>query len=87
VIRHAAKNTLVPLASVVGPVVAYLIVGAFIVERFFAIPGIANETVESTLNGDYSFIQATTVLLVVFVIVVNMLTDIFYTLVDPRVRL
>lgn len=84
---HAAKNTLVPLASIVGPVIAYLIVGAFIIERFFAIPGIANETVESTLSGDYGFIEATTILLVAFVIVVNMLTDIFYAIVDPRVRI
>jgi peptide/nickel transport system permease protein/oligopeptide transport system permease protein len=84
---HAAKNTLVPLASIVGPTIAYLIVGAFIIERFFAIPGIASETIESTLNGDYAFIEATTILLVGFVIVVNMLTDIFYAIVDPRVRI
>lgn len=84
---HAAKNTLVPLASIVGPTIAYLIVGAFIIERFFGIPGIASETIESTLNGDYSFIEATTILLVVFVIVINMLTDIFYAIVDPRVRI
>jgi ABC-type dipeptide/oligopeptide/nickel transport system permease component len=84
---HAAKNTLVPLASIVGPTIAYLITGAFIIERLFSIPGIANETVESTINGDYGFIEATTILLVVFVIVVNMLTDIFYAIVDPRVRI
>jgi ABC-type dipeptide/oligopeptide/nickel transport system permease component len=81
------KNTLSPLASIVGPTIAYLIVGAFIIERFFAIPGIANETVESTLNGDYAFIEATTILLVTLVIVINMLTDIFYAIVDPRLRL
>jgi ABC-type dipeptide/oligopeptide/nickel transport system permease component len=84
---HAAKNTLVPLASIIGPIVAYLIVGAFIVERFFAIPGIAGQTITSYFAGDYSVIEATTLLLAGFVVVVNMLTDIFYTLVDPRVRL
>ncbi len=84
---HAVKNTLVPLASIVGPTIAYLIVGAFIVERFFAIPGIAYETITATQSGDYAFIEATTILLASFVVLVNMLTDIFYTIVDPRVKL
>lgn len=84
---HAMKNTLIPLASIVGPTVAYLIVGAFIIERFFAIPGIANETVQAVFNGDYAMIEATTILLAIFVVVVNMLTDIFYAVVDPRVKL
>jgi ABC-type dipeptide/oligopeptide/nickel transport system permease component len=84
---HAVKNSLVPLASIVGPAVAYLIAGAFIIERFFGVPGIAWETVQSEFNGDYSIIEATTILLAIFVVIVNMLTDIFYTIVDPRVKL
>lgn len=84
---HAVKNTLLPLASIVGPTIAYLIVGAFIIERFFAIPGIADETVTSVFSGDYSVIEATTILLAAFVVLINMLTDIFYTVVDPRVKL
>lgn len=84
---HAVKNTLLPLASIVGPTIAYLIVGAFIIERFFAVPGIANETVTAVLSGDYSVIEATTIILAGFVVVINMLTDIFYSVVDPRVRL
>ncbi len=84
---HAVKNTLLPLASIVGPILAYLIVGAFIVEDFFGIPGIGGETVSSVFNGDYGVIEATTIALAVFVVFINMLTDIFYSLVDPRVRL
>lgn len=84
---HAAKNTLLPLASIVGPTLGYLIVGSFIIERFFAIPGIANITVNSVFSGDYGVIEATTIALAAFVVFVNMLTDIFYTIVDPRVRL
>lgn len=84
---HAIKNTLLPLASIVGPVVAYLITGAFITETLFSIPGVGNFTVESTVNSDYPVIEATVVLLAAFVVVVNFLTDIFYALVDPRVRL
>jgi ABC-type dipeptide/oligopeptide/nickel transport system permease component len=87
IVLHAMKNTLLPLASVVGPTVAYLIVGAFIIERFFAIPGIANETVQAVFSGDYGVIEATTIMLAAFVVVINMLTDIFYTVVDPRVSL
>jgi len=84
---HAVKNTLLPLASIVGPTVAYLIVGAFIVETFFGIPGIGYITVQSVLNSDYSVIEATTILLAIFVVVINFFTDIFYALIHPRVRL
>lgn len=84
---HAAKNTLLPLASIVGPTIAYLIVGAFIIEFFFEIPGIAYFTATSVINSDFAVIEATTLLLAIFVIFVNMLTDIFYAMVDPRVRL
>ena len=87
VFLHVVKNTLVPLASVVGPVIGYLIVGAFVIEKFFAIPGIANETVTAIFSGDYPVIEATTVMLAAFIVFVNMLTDIFYTIVDPRVKL
>ncbi len=84
---HAMKNTLLPLASIVGPTIAFLIVGAFIIEYFFGIPGIAYITAESVINTDYPVIEATTILLAAFVVVVNMLTDIFYAMVDPRVRI
>lgn len=84
---HAIKNTLLPLASVVGPTIGYLIIGAFIIEEFFSIPGIAYITITSVQNGDYGVIEATTIALAAFVVLINMLTDIFYALVDPRVRL
>src|SRR5205085_33548 len=84
---HAAKNTLVPFASVLGPTIAFLVVGAFIVETIFDIPGIAGITVQSTLANDYDVTLATTILLALAVVFVNALTDVFYALVDPRVRL
>jgi ABC-type dipeptide/oligopeptide/nickel transport system permease component len=84
---HAMKNTLLPFASVLGPTVAFLVVGAFIIEQEFSIPGIANITVQSTLSNDYSVTMATTLVLAAAVVIVNALTDIFYTIVDPRVRL
>lgn len=84
---HAMKNTLLPLASVLGPTVAFLVVGAFIIEQEFSIPGIANITVQSTLSDDYSVTLATTLVLATAVVIANALTDIFYTIADPRVRL
>jgi len=84
---HAGKNTLIPLATIVGPTLAFLIVGAFIIEIFFDIPGIGNITVNAVLQSNYPVIEATTILLAIAVVVVNFVTDVFYALVDPRVRL
>lgn len=84
---HAMKNTLLPFASVLGPTVAFLVVGAFIIEQEFSIPGIANITVQSTLADDYSVTLGTTLVLAAAVVIVNALTDIFYTIADPRVKL
>lgn len=84
---HAAKNTLLPFASVLGPSIAFLVVGAFIVENLFNIPGIAQITVQSTIANDYNVTLATTIILALAVVLVNVLTDVFYAVVDPRVRL
>ena len=84
---HALKNTLLPLASIVGPTVAFLIVGAFIIEFFFSIPGIGFITITSITQSDYPVIEATTIVLAAFVVFINMLTDILYAIIDPRVRL
>lgn len=86
IVVHAIKNTLLPLASIVGPSLAYLIVGAFIIESFFSIPGIGSVTVNAVTTSNYPVVEATTVMVASMVMVVNMLTDIFYALVDPRVR-
>lgn len=84
---HAMKNTLIPLVSIVGPTIAFLITGAFIIEVLFSIPGIGGLTVTSVENSDYSLIEGTTLILVVMVVLVNMLTDILYAAIDPRIRL
>ena len=84
---HAMKNTLLPFASVLGPTIAFLVVGAFIVENEFSINGIGYVTVQSTLSGDFTVTEATTLVLAAAVVIVNALTDIFYTIADPRVKL
>jgi ABC-type dipeptide/oligopeptide/nickel transport system permease component len=83
---HAIKNALVPLASVIGPSLAYLVVGAFVIESFFSIPGIGNATVSAATTSNYPVIEATTILVATAVMIVNMLTDIVAALVDPRIR-
>ncbi len=87
VLVQAAKNTLVPFASVLGPTISVLVAGAFIVETIFSIPGIAGITVQSTLASDYNVTLATTIVLAFAVVLVNALTDVFYAIADPRVRL
>lgn len=87
IFRHAIKNTLLPLASIVGPSIAFLVTGAFIIESFFNIPGVGNITISAVINSDYSVVEATTILIAVSVVFINFLTDIFYAMVDPRVRL
>lgn len=84
---HAIKNTLLPLATIIGPTIAFLVVGAFIIEAFFNIPGIGNITVTAATDSDYPVIEATTILIAMAVVVMNFLTDVFYAMVDPRVRL
>jgi ABC-type dipeptide/oligopeptide/nickel transport system permease component len=84
---HAMKNTLLPFASVLGPTIAFLVVGSFIVENEFSINGIGYVTVQSTLSGDFAVTEATTLVLAAAVVIINALTDIFYTIADPRVTL
>ena len=84
---HALKNTLLPLATIVGPTIAFLVAGAFIIESFFNIPGIGNITVSAVVVSDYPVIEATTIMVAVSVVVINFLTDVFYAMIDPRVRL
>ncbi len=84
---HAMKNTLLPFASVLGPTIAFLVVGAFIVENEFSINGIGYITVQATQAGDFTVTEATTLVLAAAVVIINALTDIFYTIADPRVKL
>jgi peptide/nickel transport system permease protein/oligopeptide transport system permease protein len=84
--RHVLRNALLPLLTVLGPATAFLVTGAFVVENLFAIPGVGYLAVQSIGQRDYPVIQATTILLALAVVVMNLVTDIGYTLADPRVR-
>lgn len=87
VYRHALRNALIPLITVLGIAIGQLVAGAFFIETIFNVQGIANITVTSIFTRDYPVIQATTVLLAVAVVLANLLSDILYTIVDPRIKI
>lgn len=86
IIRHAARGALLPIISYAGPAAAALLTGSIIVENIFAIPGIGREFVLAALNRDYTVVMGTVVLIAAFTIVFNLIVDILYAVVDPRVR-
>ncbi len=83
---HALRNALLPVITVIGPSLAFLVTGSFVVENLFAIPGVGYLAVQSIGQRDYPVIQGTTVLVASMIVLMNLLTDIAYTLLDPRIR-
>ena len=86
IIRHALRGALLPIVSYAGPAAASLITGSIIVESIFAIPGVGRYFVEAALNRDYTLVMGTVVVVAVFTIMFNLIVDILYAVVDPRVR-
>lgn len=85
--RHMLKNALIPVVTVLGPALAGLITGSFIIETMFAFPGIGREYVQAIGNRDYSMILGTTLLYGVLIALANLSVDIIYSILDPRIRL
>ena len=86
IIRHALRGALLPIISYAGPAAAALLTGSIIVETIFAIPGIGRYFVEAALNRDYTVVMGTVVVVAVFIIIFNLIVDVLYAVVDPRVR-
>lgn len=86
VIRHALRGALLPIISYAGPAAAALLTGSVVVETVFAIPGIGRYFVEAALNRDYTLVMGTVVIVALFTIMFNLLVDVLYAVVDPRVR-
>ena len=87
VLKHALRNSLIPVITYLGPVTAGIITGSFVVESTFQIPGLGRYFVQSVLNRDYTVIMATTVILSALVIIMNLVVDLAYRIVDPRITL
>ncbi|MDC7234464.1 MAG: ABC transporter permease [Spirochaetales bacterium] len=84
--KHAVKNALIPVITYMGPTIAALMTGSFVVERIFAIPGIGRYFVESVSNRDYTVIMGITVIYAAFYVLMVLLVDMAYALIDPRIR-
>jgi oligopeptide transport system permease protein len=85
-LKHTLRNALIPVSTIAGPAFAGVMTGSMIVERIFAIPGIGKYYVTSVGNRDYPVIMATTLVFALVIIVMNMLVDISYGFLDPRIR-
>lgn len=86
VLRHALRSALLPVVSYAGPAAAALLTGSVVVETIFSIPGIGRYFVDAALNRDYTVVMGGVVVVAVFTILFNLIVDILYAVIDPRVR-
>jgi oligopeptide transport system permease protein len=86
VLRHALPPALLPLVSYLGPAFATLLTGSLVVERIFAIPGIGRYFVEGAINRDYTLVLGVVIFYATFILLLNLVADLFYAALDPRVR-
>ena len=84
---HALKNALIPVVTFFGPMLAYIVTGSLVVEQIFAVPGIGRAFVSSIINRDYTLIMGTTIVLAILIVVMNLISDILYKIIDPRIKL
>lgn len=87
IFKHALKNSLIPVITYFGPMLAYIVTGSLVVEQIFAVPGIGRAFVNSITGRDYPLIMGTTIVLATLIVVMNLLSDILYKIVDPRINL
>ncbi len=86
VVVHALKNSLIPVVTILGPIFAALVTGTFVIETFFGINGLGKHFVQSVTNRDYTLLLAVTLLYSTFLVVANLMVDISYAWLDPRIR-
>ena len=87
IFKHALRNALIPVITYVGPMLAYILTGSLVVENIFTIGGLGQQFVKAISNRDYPLIMATTIFLAVVMVICNLLSDIAYKIVDPRITL
>ncbi len=84
---HALKNSLIPVITYFGPMLAYIVTGSLVVEQIFAVSGIGRAFINSITNRDYPLIMGTTIILAALIVILNLVSDILYKAVDPRITL
>ena len=87
IFKHTLRNALIPVVTYVGPMTASILTGSLVVEKIFSIGGLGSKFVDCITNRDYPQIMGTTIFLAVLMVTMNLLTDIVYKIVDPRVKL
>lgn len=87
IFKHALRNALIPVITYVGPMTASVLTGSLVVEKIFTIGGLGSKFVDCITNRDYTMIMGTTIFLASFVVIVNLISDLVYKLVDPRIKL
>ena len=87
IFKHALRNSLIPVVTYLGPLVASVLTGSFVVEKIFAIPGLGNEFTLSITNRDYTSLLGVTAFYCTLIVICNLLVDIVYVLIDPRIKL
>ena len=84
---HALKNSLIPVITYFGPMLAYIVTGSLVVEQIFAVPGIGRAFINRINGRDYPLIMGTTIILAALIVIMNLVTDILYKVIDPRITL
>jgi len=84
---HALKNSLIPVITYFGPMLAYIVTGSLVVEQIFAVPGIGRAFVNCITSRDYPLLMGTTIVLATLIVIMNLVSDILYKVVDPRINL
>jgi oligopeptide transport system permease protein len=87
IFKHALRNAVIPVITYVGPMLAYILTGSLVVENIFNIGGLGSKFVSSITNRDYTMIMGTTIFLAIIMVTMNLITDIVYSIVDPRIKL
>lgn len=86
VVRHMIRNALIPVVTILGPILAFLVTGSFIIENFFGVPGVGDAYVSAIGSRDYTMIMAMTLLYAFTIAFFNLLVDVAYAYIDPRIH-
>ena len=87
VFKHALRNAILPIITIMGPTIAAVLTGSFVIEKMFSIPGLGKYFVDSINDRDYTMVLGVTVFYAIFLIIMMILVDIIYVLVDPKIKL
>lgn len=85
--KHALRNAILPIITYAGPLLAFTLSGSFVVEKIFNIPGLGREFINCITGRDYPMVMSTTIFLATFLVLMNVIVDILYKIVDPRIKL